>query len=62
VQEILSLGLREIESRKIGDLVMQELKKLDPIAYIRFASIYRSFKDVTDFNEIIEQISAAIKK
>lgn len=55
-QEILTTGLREIESRLIGDLVMSELAKLDKVAYIRFASIYRSFKDVTDFSEIIEQV------
>lgn len=56
-QEILSLGLREVETRVIGELVMRELKKLDTIAYIRFASIYRSFKDITDFSEIIEQVT-----
>ncbi|HMT03151.1 MAG TPA: transcriptional regulator NrdR [Burkholderiales bacterium] len=54
-QKILVLGEREIESRLIGDMVMTELAKLDKIAYIRFASIYRSFKDVTDFSEIIEE-------
>lgn len=56
-QELLSLGLREVESRIIGELVMQELQKLDKVAYIRFASIYRSFQDITDFSEIIEQVS-----
>lgn len=56
-QEILSMGLREVDSRIIGELVMRELKKLDMIAYIRFASIYRSFKDITDFSEIIEQVT-----
>ncbi len=56
-QKILGLGEREIHSRMIGDMVMQELAKLDKVAYIRFASIYRSFKDVTDFSEIIEQVA-----
>jgi transcriptional repressor NrdR len=56
-QDILSLGLREIESRLIGELVMNELKKLDKVAYIRFASVYSSFQDVTDFSNIIEQVS-----
>lgn len=56
-QEILSLGLREVDSRIIGELVMRELKNLDMVAYIRFASIYRSFTDITDFSEIIEQVS-----
>ncbi len=41
--------VREIESRKIGDLVMERLKKLDEIAYVRFASVYRQFGDVSDF-------------
>ena len=55
-QKILTIGEREISSRLIGDMVMTELAKLDKVAYIRFASIYRSFKDVTDFSEIIEQL------
>ncbi|MFN7094669.1 MAG: transcriptional regulator NrdR [Burkholderiales bacterium] len=55
-QKILCTGKREIESRLIGDMVMLELAKLDKVAYIRFASIYRSFKDVTDFSDIIEQV------
>lgn len=55
-QELLSLGDREVESRAIGELVMQELQKLDKVAYVRFASIYRSFQDITDFSEIIEEV------
>ena len=55
-QKILSLGEREVESRLIGDIVMKELSKLDKVAYIRFASIYRSFQDVTDFTDIIKQV------
>lgn len=55
-QNILTEGLREIESRTIGDMVMLELAKLDKVAYIRFASIYRSFTDVTDFSKIIKQV------
>lgn len=55
-QTILSLGEREITSRQIGDMVMAELAKLDKVAYIRFASIYRSFEDITDFSEIIKQV------
>ncbi|MCO6434372.1 transcriptional regulator NrdR, partial [Nitrosomonas nitrosa] len=46
VQKLLSLGVREIPSRSIGELVMQELYKLDKVAYIRFASVYKSFQDV----------------
>jgi len=55
-QKILSLGEREVETRLIGDVVMKELAKLDKVAYIRFASIYRSFQDVTDFTDIIKQV------
>jgi transcriptional repressor NrdR len=55
-QKILQFGEREVSSRKIGDLIMQQLVQLDSVAYIRFASVYRSFKDVTDFSDIIEQV------
>ena len=50
VQQVLALGEREIPSRQIGEMVMQELYKLDKVAYIRFASVYRSFQDVADFS------------
>ncbi len=55
-QQILLHGDREIESRIIGDLVMEQLAKLDKVAYIRFASVYRSFQDATDFTNIIRQV------
>ena len=45
----------EIESRTIGELVMKSLKKIDKVAYIRFASVYREFDDVDDFKEIIKE-------
>ncbi len=57
-ERLLSLGLREIDSEKIGELVMRELQKLDKIAYVRFASVYRSFEDVDEFAEAIEEVSA----
>ena len=56
VQQVLSLGEREIPSREIGEMVMQELYKLDKVAYIRFASVYRSFQDVEDFRDAIRSI------
>jgi transcriptional repressor NrdR len=56
VQKILSLGEREIPSRQIGELVMHELYKLDKVAYIRFASVYRSFEDVDDFRNVIRDL------
>lgn len=55
-QYLLLHGEREISSRIIGDLVMSELVRLDTVAYIRFASVYRSFQNVTDFTQIIQQV------
>ena len=56
VQKTLSLGEREIESRRIGELVMEELRKLDKVAYIRFASVYRNFQDEDDFRDVLEEV------
>jgi transcriptional repressor NrdR len=56
VGQVLALGEREIPSRQIGEMVMQELYKLDKVAYIRFASVYRSFQDVEDFREAVRKI------
>jgi transcriptional repressor NrdR len=55
-QKVLSLGEREVSSRQIGEMVMAELYKLDKVAYIRFASVYRSFEDVDDFREAIREV------
>jgi len=55
-QEILALGAREIPSRRIGEMVMRELYKLDQVAYIRFASVYRSFEGVDDFQDVIKEV------
>ncbi|MFQ5659508.1 MAG: transcriptional regulator NrdR [Gammaproteobacteria bacterium] len=49
-------GEREVKSRKIGDWVMEELRKMDQVAYVRFASVYRSFEDVRAFLDEIEQL------
>ena len=49
-------GEREISSRRIGEFVMDELRKLDQVGYVRFASVYRSFEDVADFREEIERL------
>ena len=54
-QKLLSLGERELPARRIGEMVMRELYKLDKVAYIRFASVYRSFQDVEDFKDAIEE-------
>ncbi len=55
-QELLASGLREIESTKLGELVMRELKSLDKVAYVRFASVYRSFEDVDEFRQLLRDI------
>ncbi|GHD58883.1 transcriptional regulator NrdR [Jeongeupia chitinilytica] len=57
VQKVLSVGEREILSRQIGEMVMTELAKLDKVAYIRFASVYRSFSDVDDFRDVIREVT-----
>jgi transcriptional repressor NrdR len=54
-EKLLSIGEREVPSEKIGELVMRELKKLDKIGYIRFASVYRNFEDVDEFSEAIRE-------
>ncbi len=54
--DIFAKEKKEIASSYIGELVMNELKKLDAVAYVRFASIYRQFKDVDTFMEEIKKI------
>jgi transcriptional repressor NrdR len=56
-QEIRSRGEREIDSQFVGELVMQELYRLDHVAYVRFASVYKRFKDVSDFRQTIDQMN-----
>jgi transcriptional repressor NrdR len=53
-----TIGEREVASRVIGDLVMEELRRLDVVAYVRFASVYRSFQDVTEFQQEIERLQS----
>lgn len=60
-EKLLSLGEREVNSQQIGELVMRELKKLDKVAYIRFASVYRNFEDVDAFSRAIREVSPAKK-
>ena len=52
----LTMGDREVLSRQIGEWVMQELRSLDQVAYVRFASVYRSFEDVQAFRDLIERL------
>ena len=58
VSRVLALGEREIGSRQVGEMVMQELYVLDKVAYIRFASVYRSFQDVSDFRDALREVEA----
>ena len=61
-QDVLALGEREIESRRIGAMVMRELRRLDQVAYIRFASVYRSFEGVDDFEDAIKEVQRPAKE
>lgn len=58
VQKLESLGESEIESTKIGEMVMEGLRDLDKVAYIRFASVYRNFREAKDFEDFVEKLSA----
>lgn len=51
-------GEREVDSRDLGELVMEQLKQLDQVAYVRFASVYRSFQDIAEFRDAIERLEA----
>ncbi len=53
---IFADGAREVQSRRIGELVMEKLESLDQVAYVRFASVYREFKDVDSFTEEIRKL------
>ncbi len=55
-EKLLNLGQREIQSQRIGELVMRELKKLDKVAYVRFASVYRNFEDIDEFKTLVDEV------
>jgi len=55
-QKLLALGEREVASRRIGEMVMRELYRLDKVAYIRFASVYKDFQDVEDFRDVLKEV------
>ena len=55
-EKLLSLGLKEVPSTRLGELVMRELKKLDKVAYIRFASVYRNFEDIDEFRALVDEV------
>lgn len=55
-EKLLASGARELASTRLGELVMRELKRIDKVAYVRFASVYRSFEDVDEFRQLIREI------
>ena len=55
-EKLLNLGVREIASARLGELVMRELRKLDKVAYVRFASVYRSFADIDEFKTLVDEV------
>ncbi len=57
VRRLESLGENEIKSETIGKLVMEALKMLDDVAYVRFASVYKNFRDAKDFDELLGELS-----
>lgn len=61
-ETLLTSGEREVASSHIGELVMEELKKLDLVAYVRFASVYKSFEDIDAFTAIIKDMQARNRK
>ncbi len=56
LHKLRTMGEREVPSRLVGDLVMEELRSLDEVAFVRFASVYRSFQDVTEFQDEIRRL------
>jgi transcriptional repressor NrdR len=61
-QRILAMGEREIPSRTVGEMVMRELKKMDDVAYIRFASVYEDFQRVDEFREKVLELKRPGRK
>ena len=56
------MGQSEIASSTVGKMVMDELKELDPVAYVRFASVYRNFREVKDFEQFVDKLDVYSKK
>ena len=56
-EKLVTSGEREVASDRIGDLVMRELRKLDMVAYVRFASVYRNFTDIDEFSDAVREVN-----
>jgi len=61
-ETLLSSGQREVSTQYLGELVMAELKKLDKVAYVRFASVYKSFEDIDEFVQAIREMQGPPRK
>jgi len=59
MHDLRSTGERELPSRRVGEAVMRELREMDGVAYVRFASVYRDFQDVSEFQEAIAKLADA---
>ena len=55
-QRLMALGEREVKSDRVGQFVLDELRQLDKVAYIRFASVYRNFEDAKEFSDVIREL------
>lgn len=60
--ELSGLGTDQVESRVIGDMVMQRLRELDHVAFVRFASVYRDFRDIAEFVEELQDLSEGVAR
>jgi len=59
MHRLRTTGEREVSSKWVGEMVMEELRRIDKVAYVRFASVYRSFEDVNEFSEEIKRLEKA---
>ncbi len=59
--KLATLGEKEISTQLIGELVMRQLRRIDNVAYVRFASVYRSFEDVSDFQDLLNEVKSKKK-
>ena len=57
VRRLESMGEPEIPSQVVGELIMEGLRSLDDVAYVRFASVYKNFREAKDFSEVLDEIS-----
>jgi transcriptional repressor NrdR len=61
-ERVISLGEKEIPTSRVGEMVMRELKRLDKVGYIRYASVYRSFEDIESFETALKELNNDLPK